>query len=217
MENSNSTKLIAIIGLMVAVAALAVGFAAYSATLTIENAQATATATDTFKPNVEYVSGSLSCVKTGTETAVTSAGSLATDASGYTTIWQNAAVTLESVGSSVTCTATVENRSTFTAYLKRINVAGPLVCEAATSGTTVQNLSAACADITFSVSESTASASANSTAASSNTSVSGVSIGAGGTQNVSFTIAYPSGSDVTDADFVIKIPTISFVYETSNS
>ena len=40
MEKNNSTKLIAIIGLVVAVAALAVGFAAYSATLTIENAQA---------------------------------------------------------------------------------------------------------------------------------------------------------------------------------
>lgn len=216
-QKGNSTKLLAIIGLMVATAALAVGYAAYSATLTIENAEATVTTTDTFKPNVQYKDGTLSCVKTGTETAVNSAGSFATDASGYTTIWQNASVTLEGPGNSVTCKATIENKSSFTAYLKSINVADKLICNPATTNGATQNLADACAAMTFNVGQGSATASANSTAGTSNSSVSGVSIAAGGNADVSFTIAYPSNAAVTDGDFVVSIPKISFVYETTSN
>lgn len=209
----NYYKGVAVLSLVIAVVALAVGFASYSATLTIENTSATATASDTFSPNVQYKQGSLTCVKTGTDTAVTSEGEF--NDSTHATTWRNATVTLSGPGDSVTCTATVENKSTFEAYLKSITIASPLTCAPVTQGATLQNLTEACADIDLTVNESTAEATADSAAVNNATLSNGsVSIAASGEQDVSFTIAYPAGSHVTDGDFRITIPTITFVYET---
>jgi len=209
----NRYKVVAVLSLVIAVVALSVGFASYTATLNIENASATATASDTFSPNVQYQQGSLTCVKTGTQTSVSSEGEL-NDVS-HATVWRNAAVTLSGPGDSVTCTATVENNSTFVAYLKAITIASPLTCAPVTQNATLQNLTDACGDIDLTVNEGTASATADSSAVSNATINDGsVSIAASGSQDVSFTIAYPAGSHVTDGDFKVTIPTITFRYET---
>lgn len=213
----NSYKVVAVFALAIAVVSLAIGFASYSATLTIENASATATATDTFSPKMHYKAGTMSCVKTGSSTVVQDAGSFENDTSGYTTIWKDAAVTLAGPGDSITCTATIQNESQFTAYLKEIRLERALQCNAVTG--TVQNLNEACAEMNLTVNAGSASATANSTAANSNSSVTGVSIAANGEADVSFTIAYstPANAEtsaVADGDFRVSIPKISFLYTT---
>ncbi len=208
----NSYKVITVLSLVIAVVALAVGFASYSATLTIENATATATASNSFTPNVQYKQGTLSCKRGATD--VQSAGSL-NDLT-HATIWTGASVTLTGPGDSITCEATVENKSTFVAYLKSITIAAPgLTCQPVASGVTLQNLTAACDSIDLTVTEGSASATADTTGSVNASSVSGVSIAAGAEQTVSFTVAYPANSPVTDGDFTITIPTITFVYDSA--
>ena len=209
----NSYKVITVLSLVIAVVALAIGFAAYTATLTIENATATATASNSFTPNVQYKQGTLTC-KRGQTTLSNVAGSL-NDAT-HAVTWTGAAVTLTGPGDSITCSATVENLSTFTAHLKSITIASPgLTCAPVASGVTLQNLTGACDSIDLTVTEDTASATADTNGSTNATSVSGVSIAAGGEDTVSFTIAYPANSPVTDGDFTITIPTITFTYSTA--
>ena len=209
----NNYKVIAVLALVISVLALSVGFASYTATLNIQGASATATASDTFSPNVEYQQNSLTCVKTGTQTSVVSAGEF--NALTHATIWRNAAVTLSGPGDSVTCTAIVDNKSTFTAYLKSIQIDGALTCDPVTQNATLQNLPDACDTIDLTVNMGSASATSDTTGATNATVSNGaVSIASSGSENVSFTIAYPSNSPVTDGDFTITIPTITLNFET---
>ena len=210
---TNKYKLVTVFSLVIAVVALAVGFASYTATLTIENGTASIPSSDAFSPYVQYKQGTLSCVKTGTETAVQSTGTL-NDAS-HATVWTGAAISMTGLGDSVTCSATVENLSTFTAYLKSITIASPLSCNPTTSGATLQNLTSACNAVTLTATQSTVSATADGNSKQDATVSNGaVTITAGNEATVSFTIAYPNGSPVTDGDFTVTIPTITFRYET---
>ena len=209
----NKYKLVTVFSLVIAVVALAVGFASYTATLTIENSSATIPASDQFSPYVQYKQGTLSCVKTGTSTAVTSTGSL-NDAS-HATVWTGASVSMSGIGDSVTCSATVENLSTFTAYLKSITIASPLSCAPVQANATLQNLTGACNAVGITVTQGTASATASGASKTDATISDGsVTIAPSGEATVSFTIEYPNGSPVTDGDFVVTIPTITFRYET---
>ena len=209
----NNYKVIAVLALVISVLALSVGFASYTATLTIEGASATATASDTFSPHVEYQQNSLSCVRTGTQTSVSSAGQL--NSASHATTWSGAAVTLSGPGDSVTCTATIDNNSTFTAYLKSIQIGGALTCAPAVQNATLQNLTAACDTIDLTVTMGSASATSDTTGATNATVSNGaVSIATTQSEDVSFTIAYPANSPVTDGDFTITIPTITLNFET---
>ena len=224
----NGYKVIAVVALILAVVALSVGFASFSATLSIQNAQATVGASDTFSPNVHYKDNSLKCVVTGSdpEVEVTNKGSLVT--ANPVVTWQNASVTLAAPGDSVTCSAVVQNESTFTAYLNKIELSGPLTCTKTVDPT--QNFTEACAAIeltvqpgaTYSSSMSFATATADSTTATNKTAIDGVTIGAGSEETVSFTITYKAGTGtggtnvVTDEPFTVTIPTVTFTANTTD-
>lgn len=211
MEKRNF-KIISVVALFIAVVALSIGFAAYSATLNIQDATGTVTATDTFSPKVQYKLASVECTSTNGE-KVQNSGSLESDTNGYRTIWKDVEITL-SQGESVTCTATVENKSTFVAYLNGISTSSALSCEAA-DGTT-QNVNEACAGLTFSVSGGNTSVNVPAGNTINKTDITNETIAADGEAEVSFTISYPQTAAVTDGDFTISIPTISFLYETND-
>lgn len=223
----NGYKVIAVVALILAVVALSVGFASFSATLSIQNAQATVGANDTFSPKVHYKNNSLKCVVTGSdpEVEVTDKGSLV--AADSIVSWQNASVTLAAPGDSVTCSAIIQNESTFTAYLNKIELSGPLTCTKTVDPT--QNFTEACAAIELTVqpgatssSNSSITATANSTTATNKTAIDGVTIAAGSEEAVSFTITYKAGTGtggtnvVTDEPFTVTIPTVTFTANTTD-
>lgn len=202
MEKNNNGKVVAIISLCVAVVALAVDFASYSASLTI-NSSARVNPGDTFQPNVNFVENSMSCTASG-EATVISAGT----ASGKT--WKDASVELVQPGDSVTCKANIENKSTFIAYLKTFNTASAISC---TAGTAKQNVDEAFEGIKLTSTHGADTITATIAAAGSNTSTS-TSIAADGTQEVTFTVSYEEGSAVADGDFTVNVPQINLGYST---
>ena len=119
MEKNNNYKILTVVALFVAVLALAVGFAAYSATLTITNPSAVVTG-DQFSPYVLYT-GTPSCVASGNATVI-SEGTL------NNKNWTGVSLRMEKPGDSVTCTESVQNGSLLTAYLESIKASKAIEC-----------------------------------------------------------------------------------------
>ena len=143
MEKNNS-KIIAVFALVVAVVALSVGFAAFADDLTISGS-ATLEKNDVFDPNVKYTSASQSCKYDDNTNAITSAdynvGTLSDDS------WTGISVPLQTAEGrrKVTCTAQIENRSQYDAWLKSIATTTGLTCEAAdATNDPVTNLATVC-------------------------------------------------------------------------
>ena len=214
----NSNKIIAIVALVVAVIALAVGFATYTATLTI-SAHDVTVGSDTFSPNVIYKAGTIDCSTVSTGATVVSAGSFTDDVT-----WDGVEISLAEPGDYATCTATVINNSTFIAYLYELKTASALTCEskATSDNPATTGVSDACAGMELSVTHGTTSITADSTAAgqaggASGTAITGNSIAAnGGEKTVSFTVTYTSGSAKANGDFLVHIPQISMIYKTED-
>jgi len=217
MERNSGYKTISVIGLLIAVTALAIGFASYSATLNITNPEALVSG-DEFSPYVVFT-GTPSCVVNG-EAKVNSAGTaLEHD-------WSGVRVTLTKPGDAVTCTATVQNGSLLPAYLKRITAEKPLECTPGTDNPAT-NYQDACAGMELNFKVDTYDISLDNTGTigtiqntlSSGT-ITNISIPAKANNNISthdasFTITYKEDSQIADGDFIVKIPTMSLFYETN--
>ena len=217
MEKGNS-KIIAVVALFVAVVALAVGFATYSATLTIQPHDVTV-GSDTFSPNIKYRASSMSCNDKSADAVVTSAGTV------NGTAWSGIELSLAKPGDYVTCTATVENTSNFDAFLREINTSSAITCQSKTgsANAATTGITESCAQMELVINQGTASATATSTAAASNTTVSNVKIdklngSTAGTKDVSFTIRYKTGGTVeADGDFIVKVPQVNLIYKTEDA
>ena len=210
MEKNNS-KIVAIVALVVAVVALSVGFATYSQTLTI-NSSAVIEPTNTFSENVKYRASSASCTTNGSATVNTTNMSL-TD-----TAWSGVVSTLKAPGDYVECTATVENLSTYLAYLKEINTASAITCTANAAGTNTNaatNAATVCSGVTLDITAGSDTAQATSSAAASNTSTSSTITAGTGTQTVTFKVTYASGTATADGDITISVPQINLRYATA--
>ena len=215
MEKNNN-KVIAVVALFIAVIALAVGFATYSATLTISSHDVSV-GSDTFSPNLNYKASSMSCAVKSEGATVTSAGSV----SG--TAWSGVQLILSQPGDYVTCTATVENTSQFDAYLFEINTASALSCEAKASSENpaTTGVSEACSAMELSITQGSASATATSQTAASNNSITGVKIdkisgSTAGEGNVSFTIRYNANGTQANGDFIVHVPQVNLIYKTED-
>lgn len=215
----NNSKVIAIVALVVAVVALSVGFATYSATLTIaSDANVVITANDTFSPNVKYRASSMQCNASGSATVV-SAGSVSD------TAWSGIAVTLAQPGDYVTCNAVIENNSGFVGYLKEINTASTISCAAITGQASTANsslVSSICATTSLAIAVGSNSATATSTAAASNTNIAANNTIAAingttpGTNTVSITITYGANAPIPDGDVRVNLPQVNLIYKTEN-
>lgn len=215
----NGSKIIAVIALIVAVVALAVGFATFSATLTIDS-QATVEKVDQFSPNVNYSSTLPKCYYTedGTKTDIIT-GDIAT--AGYSAgtatgkVWSGVSVPITMSHKSVTCEAEIENTSSYVAHLKAIKTTTGLSFGSVGSGddaasTTAINAITANSSAVVTVGNDSATIT---NAAVNNTSTSGSIDATNGTQTVTLTIAY-TGTVAPDGDVRITVPTISLTYKT---
>lgn len=204
-------KIVTVVALALSVLALAVGFASYSTILYIQDASATASyGDDPFAPSVQYKDGSLLCKKDSDSTIVENAGSF--DNHEHATIWNGASVALTGPGDSVTCSAVIENLSSFPAYFNRVILSDKLKCS---GSDTINNLDAACQAIHLSAKiADTEYGTASSQNYSGNDNISNLSIDAGSERTVSFTISYENGGATANEVFSIAIPTIQFVTDT---
>lgn len=208
MEKNGKYKMLAVGALVVSVLALAVGFASFTQTLSITNASTTVKANDTFSPNLKFKASSMSCANKSATSKVISSGSVSD------TAWSGINVELNNPGDFVECTATVENASSFIAYLNEINSASVLTCS---GGATAQGIDKACEGMKVTVTVGSDSAEITSTTPA-NLSVNNNTIAAkstaNGEQEVKVKIEYLTGSSQADSDFEVSIPQINLVYDT---
>ena len=213
MEKNNS-KMIAVAALVVAVIGLSVGFAAFAATLTIENISATMTADNQFTANVNYKSTAPTCTVTGSSTAISGSYNAGT-ATGK--LWSGISVPLTMTQKSITCVAEIENTSAYRAALDSITIGGTFTCQSvAASGTDgyATNASTICAGTKVTVNTSGATAEFTNASHAGLTGITGSSIASSGSATVTVTIEY-TGTVAADGDVAITIPTISMNYKSA--
>jgi len=208
MEKERGAKLIALVALFVAILGLSIGFAGWTAQLTISGTSAGVSGgadagADSFA-NLITVSN-VSCDDKTESAIVENVGS----ASAHS--WTGTKVGLTKTGDYVACTATVTNSSDFIAYLDDVKIAGSIQCEGAG-----QNVQAACDALKLTVTghgtkDSTATAQA--TTITNATDISDNFIDADSTGTITLKLEY-LGAAVSDTDFTATIPSITFDYST---
>lgn len=218
MEKSRSSKIIAIVALVVAVAGLSVGFAAFSNTLMISSRANVTPNSDTFKVVFSSDDASLETNKiTGKTTATTgvTVGEATIVNSGATPTISGLTAGFTVPGESVTYEFYVHNAGEYEAFLKSINYANvtgqnnPKVCTAVdTANTTASLVSKACEDITLTVKVGNVTANGTETGLSQ-------SLEKKGFTPVTVTIAYADNGNRADGDFNVSFGDISLTYSTA--
>ena len=217
MEKNNG-KVIAIVALLVGVVALSVGFAAFTDQLTI-NGTATAKVGDNpfeDKTNgLNYKANTAECHSTAaTSTNVItegySAGTLSEDS------WSAIKVPLTKDIPSVTCTAKVENKTDYVAYLKSIGANAGVSC-ASTGANATPNANSVCANTHVVVQVGSVADDKiefGTTQPTTNSSTTG-SVASKGEETVTVTISYDPTKVVADEDVTITLPTITHDYSSA--
>ena len=219
MEKNNG-KIIALAALIVAVIALAVGFASFTDALTIDGTATVkgANAFDDATNDLAYVSTSPECHITGTTTSTSTTPYTAGTASGD--VWEGISVPLTTENPSVTCTATVKNKTQYVAYLRGIATQSGITC--ASSGanqTTNENNICGAVNVDVQVgSVATDKISFGSSAASKPDTTGSIakSGDAGDEATVTVVITY-DGQAVADENVVVTLPTITHSYSSSQT
>ena len=202
MRNSNGSKYIVIMALLISVVALSIGFAALSSTLTIKSS---ATVTNTTGFDVR-LSSSKTAVATNSITPTVSGATAtaATISSGASNQISGISVTFTAPGQTATYTLAAYNNGIFTGYLNAIAF-GTKTCTPGT-GTTQSYVDSACNGITMSVKVG------STTYSSSNNNISSHSLATGTGEDVIVTISYATGSAVADGDFTVDFGTTTLTY-----
>ena len=212
MEKDRSSKVIAVVALLVAVIGLSVGFASFSSTLTISSSANVTPNSDTFK--VVFSSNGTILTTEAVIGDVTGTGASATNA----TINNDTNPTISGLaanftepGQKVVYTFYAHNSGEYDAFLKSVtyaNVTGKSeskVCTAG-SGTTETLVTNACDDISVKVNVGTT----NTTASTAD--ITGHSLLKGAFEQVTVTIEYAADGDRADGDFSVSFGDISLVY-----
>ena len=219
MEKNNS-KIIAVAALVVAVIGLSVGFAAFAATLTIENISASLTATDQFSANVNYDDSVTPTCFAGDSSSSAAVVGTYNGGSASGKQWTGVNVPLTMTQKEVTCHATIKNTSNYIAALNQITIGGSIQCiSTAASGTDgyATNASAICGDVQVTVAVSGASKTFSNSDLTAATGFNGNNIAAtNGTAEVTMSIKYNSNVS-PDGDVSITVPTISLKYVSAAS
>lgn len=216
MEKGNG-KIIAVVALIVAVVGLSVGFATFAATLTIENTNATMTASNQFTNYVNYKSSvSPTCYAGNSTSSASIVGTYnAGNASGKQ--WTGVSVPLSMEQKIVTCHATVENLSAYRASLNTISIGGSIVCNSvAASGTDgyATNASTICAGTQVTIAVGSVSKTFKNTDLTALSNINSSGIASNGNAEVTMTIEY-TDDVASDGDVSITIPTISLEYKSA--
>lgn len=221
----NNYKVLAVAALIIAVVALTVGFASFSTVLSIQNTSADIQPTDLFTPNVQFTQGnngepSVTCVNSRNEAEsafVNSKGSL--NDSTHATVWSDASVTLTGPGDYVECFIQFENNSPYIAYLNQVTLSSTLTCSPIAG--TVQNLSAACAEMRFEVDLSGDDAYATSSVVHNVSSIDNMGLPAGLSTYLDVRILYSDAQHAStaaraDGDFIVELPDVTIYGSTQD-
>lgn len=228
MENNRSSKVIALVALIVAVVGLGIGFAAFSSTLTIESsATVTPLATswsvhfdDTYGTN--GITCTMSTAQTDTAKVVSSG-----------TVTDLAITGIEAIfaepGDKLTCTAQVINDGQYVAYLTNVDLASGVDCTAivddenpsATADATLLNNACGALKVTVDAGGKSATVTGKGTpinwATDGNASDS-LTYNPEGTEIVTLTVEYlTDGNHRADGPFEVAIPTASLRYNTTDT
>ena len=212
MEKDRSSKVIAIVALLVAVVGLSVGFAAFSSTLTISSSANVTPNSDTFK--VVFSSNDTTLTTEAVNGNVTGTGASATAATinnDTNPTISGLAATFTEPGQKVVYTFYAHNSGEYEAFLKSVtyaNVTGKSESRVCTPGrdTTAALVTNACDDISVKVNVGTT----NTTASTAD--ITGHSLAKKAFEPVTVTIEYASNGDRADGDFSVAFGDISLVY-----
>lgn len=219
MEKNNG-KVIAIAALLVGVVALSVGFAAFTDQLTISGSATAAPGSNPFDDEttggLRYKANTAECHSTADANVNVisgdyDAGTLDDDS------WSGISVPLTKEIPSVTCTAVVENKSNYVAYLRSIGANKGITCTSTGSNATA-NADSVCANTTVTAqfgSVATDKIEFGKTQPTTNSSTSGNIPAKTGTSTVTVTIAYDLSKIVADEDVTITLPTITHDYSSA--
>ena len=192
MRDTNKTKIIIIIALLISVATLSLGFAAFSSTLTIKSSASVKPNSSTFNVSL---STSGTAVQTGSVTPTTT-GATGEAATLTASTISGLKANFTAPGQSVKYSFYAYNAGSFNGYLNSVSI-GSKTCTAA-SGTNQTYVNSACNGISISVKVGT------NTYNSSNTNISSHTLNKGASEAVEVTISYAANAAVADGDFSVS-------------
>lgn len=216
VKKDKTTKIIAIVALVIAVAGVSIGFAAFSESLNIKSA-GTVSPEDSF--NVQF-SDQENAILSAAGVTITGTGT--NGATGTATITGTQVTDINAIfkqnNSTVKFDFFVANDSDYIAYLKSISFDDKAITPVCTGGTDTARRDAACANMSVKVSvgnvmdvtSTNATINTNNTIAARN----GENIS---TVPVSVTLTYAGGAENLDEEVSIDFGTITLGYSTSNS
>ena len=207
MEHNRSQKLLMIIALVVGIASLSIGFAAFSNTLNISSSASVSPSSDTF--SVKFSTSQNSLVVGAVTPSSKTTGITTTDGvidNGTNPTIKNLSATFTSPGQYVEYTFYARNEGEYTAYLNNINFLGDKTCIGET-GTTSSLVTSACESINI-------SATIGNTTYTETTPIEGHTLAKGVGEQIKIRLEYLSSGTAVDGAFSIKFPNVALVYST---
>ena len=216
MEKNRSSKIIAVVALVVAVFGLTLGFAAFSNTLTISSSAYVSPSNENFKINLSGSESGITTSVVGTPAQSENLGYYASQASVPGSRISGLKANVTQPGQEVSYTFYVRNDGEYDAYLNSIvfaNVEGqsaPRYCVAADPQTTTASLvSAACESISVTVKVGDDAAVSGSQATISNH-----QLEKNTKEKVVVKISYASNGNRADGNFNVSFGDITLKYDT---
>ena len=207
MEHNRKQKLLMIIALVVGIASLSVGFAAFSVSLNISSSASVTPNSDTF--SVKFSTSQNSLVVGAVTPSSKTTGITTTDGvidNGTNPTIKNLSATFTSPGQYVEYTIYARNEGEYTAYLNNINFLGDKTCTGET-GTTTSLVTSACESINI-------SATIGNTTYTETTPIEGHTLAKGVGEQIKIRLEYSSSGTAVDGAFSIEFPNVALVYST---
>lgn len=210
MERSRKNKLLIIFALVISIASMSIGFAAFSVSLNISSSANVAVNSDTFSVKfstvISYVLEAPVYVSSKTDGLTVNPGIL--DNSSNPTI-TNLSATFTEPGQYAEYTFFARNEGEYTAYLNSINFIGDKTC-IGDVGTTQSLVSSACESIKI-------TATVDETAYTETTPIEGHTLSIDEGEPIVIRLEYLSSGTSVDGPFSITFPAVALVYSTTDS
>jgi len=204
MRNSTGSKYVIVFALLISVAALSLGFAALTSTLTIKSSATVSTSPENFKVELSTAANTTSSGSVNATLDPSSGGPTADAATLNATTISGIKAKFTNVGQTVTYTFYARNTGEFLAYLNSVNL-GSKTCTAGT-GTNQSYVNAACNGITMKVKVGTDEYS------TSNTSITNKTLATGANVQVQVIVNYASNASTADGDFTVAFGDTTLIY-----
>ena len=207
MEHNRKQKLLLIVALILSIASLSIGFAAFSVSLNISSQASVSPSSDTF--SVKFSTNKDNLVVEPLTPSNKTSGITTTDGvidnSTNPTI-KNLSATFTQPGQYVEYIVYARNEGEYTAYLNNINFLGSKTCTAE-KGTTDSLVQMACEDINI-------TATVGGTTYTETTPISGHTLATKTGEQIKVRLEYATNATYVDGEFSITFPDISLVYST---